>query len=176
MRDLISKVATWAIMSLCITVVSISNVTASEETNIDRETMCLAKNIYYEAGREQFRGKVAVAQVTLNRVEHENFPKTICGVVKQRTRVGSRIICQFSWNCEPVGKIRYLSDAWRESLLAAQQVLEDNLRMERLDRALYFHGAHVNPQWRLERLTRIGNHIFYSEAPARKKSLTHSQK
>ena len=168
MRDLISKVATWAIMSLCIIAVSISNVAASEETEIDHETMCLAKNVYYEAGREHFRGKVAVAQVTLNRVEHENFPKTVCGVVGQRTRVGSKIICQFSWNCEPVGKIRYLSDAWRESVMAAQQVMEANLRMERLNRALYFHATHVNPQWGLERLTRIGNHIFYSEAPARK--------
>jgi spore germination cell wall hydrolase CwlJ-like protein len=169
MRVLISKVATWAIMSLCIMVVSINNVTASEEINIDRETMCLAKNIYYEAGREHFRGKVAVAQVTLNRVEHERFPETVCGVVKQRTRVGSKIICQFSWTCEPVGKIRYLSDAWRESVLAAQQVMEANLRMERLNRALYFHATHVNPQWGLERLTRIGNHIFYSENRATSK-------
>jgi spore germination cell wall hydrolase CwlJ-like protein len=176
MRDLISKVATWAIMSLCIIVVSIGNVAASDEVEMDHETMCLAKNIYYEAGREQFRGKVAVAQVTLNRVFHERFPETICGVVKQRTRVGSKIICQFSWACEPVGKIRYLSDAWRESVLAAQQVLEANLRMERLNRALYFHATHVNPQWGLERLTRIGNHIFYSESPAGKKSLTHRQK
>jgi len=169
MRVLISKVATWAIMSLCIMVVSINNVTASEEINIDRETMCLAKNIYYEAGREHFRGKVAVAQVTLNRVEHERFPETVCGVVKQRTRVGSKIICQFSWTCEPVGKIHYLSDAWRESVMAAQQVMEANLRMERLNRALYFHATHVNPQWGLERLTRIGNHIFYSENQAKSK-------
>jgi spore germination cell wall hydrolase CwlJ-like protein len=171
MRVSISKVATWAIMSLCV-ILSIRSAVANEDVELDQQTMCLAKNIYYEAGREHFRGKVAVAQVTLNRVFHERFPETICGVVKQRTRVGSKIICQFSWACEPVGKIRYLSDAWRESVLAAQQVLEANLRMERLNRALYFHATHVNPQWGLERLTRIGNHIFYSEAPA----LKHSKK
>jgi len=48
--------------------------------------------------------------------------------------------------------------------------------MERLNQALYFHATHVNPQWGLERLTRIGNHIFYSETPAGKKSLTRRQK
>jgi spore germination cell wall hydrolase CwlJ-like protein len=154
-------------MSLCV-ILSIRSAVANEDVELDQQTMCLAKNIYYEAGREQFRGKVAVAQVTLNRVFHERFPETICGVVGQRTRVGSKIICQFSWTCEPVGKIRYLSDAWRESVMAAQQVMEANLRMERLNRALYFHATHVNPQWGLERLTRIGNHIFYSEAPAGK--------
>jgi spore germination cell wall hydrolase CwlJ-like protein len=172
MRDLISKVATWAIMSLCI----ISNAAAIEETEIDHETMCLAKNIYYEARGEPFHGKIAVAQVTLNRVDHERFPETVCEVVKQRTRVGSKIICQFSWTCEPVGKIHYLSDAWSESLLAAQGVMADNLHIERLNQALYFHAAHVNPHWGLERLANIGNHIFYSEVPAGKKSLTHSQK
>jgi spore germination cell wall hydrolase CwlJ-like protein len=169
MRVSISKVATWAIMSLCV-VLSISSAVADEAVELDQQTMCLAKNIYYEAGKEQFRGKVAVAQVTLNRVYHERFPETICGVVQQRTRVGTKIICQFSWTCNPVGKVRYLSDAWQESLLAAQQVLEANLRMERLNRALYFHATHVNPQWGLERLTRIGNHIFYSETPAAKRS------
>jgi spore germination cell wall hydrolase CwlJ-like protein len=169
MRVLISKVATWAIMSLCV-VLSISSAVADEAVEVDQQTMCLAKNIYYEAGREQFRGKVAVAQVTLNRVYHERFPETICGVVKQRTRVGNKIICQFSWTCEAVNKIRYPSLEWQESLLAAQQVLEADLRMERLNRALYFHATHVNPQWGLERLTRIGNHIFYSEAPAAKRS------
>ena len=168
MRVSISKVATWAIMSLCV-IVSMSSAVANEELELDQQTMCLAKNIYYEAGREQFRGKVAVAQVTLNRVYHERFPKTICGVVQQRTRVGNKIICQFSWACNPVNKVRYLSEAWRESLLAAQQVLEENLRMERLNRALYFHATHVNPQWGLERLTRIGNHIFYSEDKAARK-------
>lgn len=168
MRFFISKVATWAIMSLCV-MVSISNAAEMEDSQ-DQQLMCLAKNIYYEAGMEQFRGKVAVAQVTINRTENDKFPKTICGVVNQRTRVAGKMICQFSWNCNPVGKIRYLSDAWQESLMVAKQVLEANLRMERLDEALYFHAAHVNPHWGLERVARIGNHVFYSDDPASKKS------
>ena len=33
----------------------------------ERQLGCLAKNIYHEAGGEPFEGKVAVAQVTINR-------------------------------------------------------------------------------------------------------------
>ena len=34
-----------------------------------RQLSCLARNIYFEAGSEPFEGKVAVAQVTLNRAD-----------------------------------------------------------------------------------------------------------
>jgi len=36
------------------------------------ELLCLAKNIYYEARGEPMHGKIAVAQVTLNRVTHQH--------------------------------------------------------------------------------------------------------
>ena len=171
MRFSVSKIATWAIMSLCVIHLNLAEAKdVTEEASTDKQLMCLAQNIYYEAGMEQFRGKVAVAQVTVNRVEHSNFPKTICGVVHQKTQIAGKMICQFSWNCLPVSKIRYLSDAWRESLMVAEQVLEANLRIERLNEALYFHAAHVNPRWGLERVAHIGNHIFYSDDPAPKKS------
>ena len=39
---------------------------------------CLAKNIYHEAGKEPFEGKVAVAQVTMNRAASGQFPEDIC--------------------------------------------------------------------------------------------------
>lgn len=162
--------ATWAIMSLCVLQLNIAEAKDTIEAKQDQQLMCLAQNIYHEAGMEQFRGKVAVAQVTVNRAENNKFPQTICGVVHQKTEVAGRMICQFSWVCNPVGKIRYLSDAWRESLMVAQQVLEADLRIESMSEALYFHAAHVNPHWGLERVARIGNHIFYSDDPARKRS------
>lgn len=175
MRYSVSKIATWAIMSLC--VIHLNLAEAKEvEAKQDSQLMCLAQNIYYEAGMEQFRGKVAVAQVTINRAESGNFPKTICGVVHQKTQIAGKMVCQFSWNCNPVGRIRYLSEAWQESLMVAQQVLEADLRIEKLNEALYFHAAHVNPHWGLERIARIGNHVFYSDDPAPKKRLTSRQR
>ena len=44
---------------------------------------CLAKNIYFEAGVESTAGKLAVANVTINRKLNANYPDTICGVVKE---------------------------------------------------------------------------------------------
>ena len=44
---------------------------------------CLAKNIYFEAGVESTAGKLAVANVTINRTLNVNYPNTICGVVQE---------------------------------------------------------------------------------------------
>jgi len=171
MRDLISKVATWAIMSLI--VISTSNLVIAEEVGkIRPEVMCLAKNIYYEAGNESFDGKVAVAQVTLNRVEHEQFPDEVCGVVYQKTRRADnkKIVCQFSWVCE-AGRvsIRYHSDRWRESLNVARDAIDQGLRLDELEEALFYHNIHVRPGWGLEKITKIGGHIFYNEQRIKKR-------
>ena len=47
------------------------------------ELDCLALNIYHEARGETYQGKVAVANVTLNRVAHSKYPDSVCGVVRQ---------------------------------------------------------------------------------------------
>jgi len=47
------------------------------------EVKCLALNIYHEARNQPTVGKLAVAQVTMNRVKDVRFPNTICGVVYQ---------------------------------------------------------------------------------------------
>jgi N-acetylmuramoyl-L-alanine amidase len=39
--------------------------------------------IYHEARGESLAGKVAVASVVMNRVEHRAFPDNVCAVVKQ---------------------------------------------------------------------------------------------
>jgi spore germination cell wall hydrolase CwlJ-like protein len=150
-----------AIMSLVI-------ITANAEEAISvatqKQLICLAQNIYHEAGSESFDGKVAVAQVTINRANNGNFPSTICGVVNQKTQVADKTICQFSWVCDPLAKRRRIySKAWQESREIARKVLLDGLRLESLGSdALYFHNARVRPKWGLERIDRIGGHTFYS--------------
>ena len=67
------------------------------------ETYCMSLNIYYEARGESWRGKTAVAHVTLNRVKHEKYPNTVCGVVLQaKLWKGNPIrdMCQFAWYCD----------------------------------------------------------------------------
>ena len=45
--------------------------------------MCLASVIYFESRGEPLEGQFAVAEVVMNRVEHTDFPDTVCEVAKQ---------------------------------------------------------------------------------------------
>jgi spore germination cell wall hydrolase CwlJ-like protein len=158
---------TWANLSIVvIAVTAVTSAQANEEVNAStqRQLNCLAQNIYHEAGSESYNGKVAVAQVTVNRANSGNFPPTICGVVNQKTQIADRTICQFSWVCDPMARGRRVySAAWKESQAIARKVLLEGLRLESLGtEALYFHNARVRPKWGLERIDRIGGHTFYS--------------
>ena len=124
-----------------------------------REFDCMARNIYYEAGVEDYVGKVAVAQVTLNRMYTGRWGKNICNVVYAKD--------QFSWT--RVKKRAWLQNkgqTWEESKLAAQQVLNYGMRVKPLKKALFYHASYVSPKWRdnNNRIAKIGTHIFYTQA------------
>lgn len=126
--------------------------------SLNAELHCLALNIYHEAGAESWTGKQAVAAVTLNRVKSDSFPKSVCGVVKQRDKNS----CQFSWWCQKPKSPPRDSDAWQDSLEIARKTLEGQHK-DPTQGALYFHATRVKPDWSrtYKKTTRIGNHIFY---------------
>ena len=128
----------------------------------ERQLECLAMNVYREAGHENFEGKVAVAQVTMNRASHPSFPQDVCAVVYQKSVIMDRVICQFSWYCDTAHKARPVNQtAYNESMLVAKKVLLEGFRLDVMKEALYYHANYVNPQWKLEKIGTIGNHIFY---------------
>ena len=128
----------------------------------NKQLECLARNIYYEAGNQPFEGKVAVAQVTINRAESGQFPKDICQVVYQKNVVYERVLCQFSWYCETATMMRPKNTAvFKESELVARQVLLEGFRLPSLKNALYFHATHINPKWNREKVAVIAGHVFY---------------
>lgn len=157
-----------------------------------KQLECLARNIFYEAGGESEEGKVAVAMVTLNRVEDGRFGKDVCSVVKQRTYfsnvrtvtrqvktlLGYRTeeqqvvdrwaVCQFSWACNSVANPRKTDPRWESSMEVARNLLtlgEYSDYKSKYSDALYFHATHVKPVWarQKQRVERIGGHIFYSD-------------
>jgi len=129
---------------------------------VEKSLDCLAINVYREAGNEPFEGKVAVAQVTLNRVNSNKFPRDICAVVYQKSRFTERVICQFSWYCDSKHRNRPINDeAYEESYRVAKMVFLEDFKLESIENALYYHADYVNPNWKLKRLTKIGTHIFY---------------
>lgn len=125
---------------------------------------CLTRNIYWEAASEPFEGKVAVAQVTMNRLESGRFASSVCGVVYQKNVIYERVICQFSWACETTHKVRPVHPPlWKESEEVAKKVLLENFRLPGLKEAIYYHADYVNPGWKKPKIDKIGRHIFYGE-------------
>jgi spore germination cell wall hydrolase CwlJ-like protein len=128
----------------------------------EKQLDCLAINIYREAGYEPFEGKVAVAQVTMNRVASGKFGNDVCGVVYQKSVIMEKVVCQFSWACDQVHRNRPVNkEAYNESYEVAKKVLLEGFRLSILKDALYYHATYVNPRWPLEKIGKIGQHIFY---------------
>lgn len=137
----------------------------------DRE--CLAKNIFFEARNQSVLGQVSVAWVTLNRMESERFPNTICEVVKQghQDSAGNMIRhqCQFSWYCDGrsdrIPSNAVAQRAWEDAQLVAEVVLLDWARDEAspVENATMYHANYVDPYWSTSynRVTQIDDHIFY---------------
>ena len=70
------------------TIMSPLEITTNGKTTVvplvnSEELECMSKNIYFEAAMESTAGKLAVAQVTMNRVNSERYPSTVCKVVYQ---------------------------------------------------------------------------------------------
>ena len=124
---------------------------------------CLARNIYHEAGSEPFEGKVAVAQVTINRTESSQFPSDICKVVYQKNVVYEKVMCQISWYCEKPNALKPMNGPmYTESMEVAKKVLLEGFRLPDLKNALYFHGDYVHPDWGKKPVAKIGHHAFYN--------------
>jgi len=130
----------------------------------ERQLDCLARNIYHEAGHEPFEGKVAVAQVTMNRASDSRFPSDVCGVVFQKNIFMEKVVCQFSWYCDSAVKLRPVNGpAYKESYEVAKKVLLEGFRLDILKNAMYYHADYVNPRWGKPKIGQIGRHIFYRD-------------
>ena len=66
-------------------VIGIKSAKGEESLLPDRvvERECMAEAILFEAGNQPIVGKLAVAEVILNRVRSDKYPNTICGVLRQ---------------------------------------------------------------------------------------------
>jgi spore germination cell wall hydrolase CwlJ-like protein len=144
----------------------------AEEAWSEQEHECLALNVYHESRSDSFAGRIAVADVTLNRVESQLFPSTICEVVKQanmRTNwkgnvVPVRGMCHFSWFCDGLSDEPMEIDAYEEAQIIAEMSLRGGWRGIS-EGATHYHATYVTPNWINDRgmvpVGRIGAHKFY---------------
>ncbi|MEO9599157.1 cell wall hydrolase [Parasphingorhabdus sp.] len=121
--------------------------------SLDAEMECLAGTVYFESKSESLKGQLAVARVVLARVASSRFPNSICGVVYQRR--------QFSFiRGGKMPRINKGHQQWRNAVAIAKIAVNDGWKSE-VEGALFFHARYVSPRWRLKRMARIENHIFY---------------
>ena len=163
-------------------------VSFSAESGVDHlkmsEVQCLSENIYFEARAESIMGKVAVANVTKNRLESDQFPDTYCDVVTQGPKRESwktrgkdvpdseRVYwpikhrCQFSWYCDGEKDtiwVQYMNGtpieanatAWRDSVNVALFVMT-GLIDDNTKGSIYYYNHHlVYPHW-ADEFERVG--------------------
>jgi N-acetylmuramoyl-L-alanine amidase len=124
-----------------------------QPAELSRELQCLAGAIYFESKGETLPGQLAVGRVVVARSKSGRFPDSYCGVVFQRS--------QFSFvrgNAMPA--IARGTRHWKNAVAIAQIAHENSWRSP-VEGALFFHAAYVSPGWRLTRMARIDNHVFY---------------
>tara|TARA_B100000287_G_scaffold143298_1_gene135133 strand:- start:1660 stop:2265 length:606 start_codon:yes stop_codon:yes gene_type:complete len=134
------------------------------------ELECMAKNIYFEAAVESTAGKMAVAQVTMNRVKSSSYPDTICAVVYEGKHHSNgfpvRDRCQFSWYCDGKGDEPRETPAWRDSQEIAEYVIRTPSLIDITDGATHYHADYIDsPRWAYQKkkLVKIDTHIFYKK-------------
>lgn len=126
-----------------------------EPTVDPRAVECMAKAIYFEAGSESEKGKIAVAKVVMNRVNSNGvYPDNVCEVVYQRT---SKRSCQFTWTCRRNPKI-VSNDMYEEAKQIAEAVLVGRIKEDPTNGSISFNNT---PFRGLKHHVKIGHHYFY---------------
>jgi spore germination cell wall hydrolase CwlJ-like protein len=148
-------------------------VSANENQHL--QSICLAKNMYYEARNQGTAGLFAVAAVVFNRVNDSRFPNTICEVVQQGpiraswkrdgTYYPIKNKCQFSWYCD--GKSDEPKELKKYQMIfdIADSILTNELSfIDITDGAVFYHADYVTPGWAKtkHRTIEIEDHIFYT--------------
>ena len=163
MRDIFSAI--WILMFAAFCGGFITGKPALADNN--DEISCLALNIYHEARNQGSIGMLAVATVTMNRVESPDFPNTVCEVVKQGDHIGNHPIrdrCQFSWYCDGKSDRPKDKNAFSFAHAMAFKFYYGWLgKVEWVIDAMWYHADYVKPDWSYNKrhLATINNHIFY---------------
>ena len=159
------------IIATCLAFLSgiIGSIAKAEES----PSMCLAKNIYFEAKNQGTAGWAAVASVTLNRVNDTRYPNSICEVVYQgparpswqdpELMIPIRHKCQFSWYCDGKSDVMRNASKGQEIIKFAEYVLSTKFDLDITDGATHYHADYVYPAWAKTKTKtiEIGDHIFY---------------
>lgn len=128
-----------------------------------RDVLCLAYNIFFEARGTNEDEMIRVINVTTNRVKSENYPKSYCGVVLEHK--------QFSWTLEKdkldikntLKKNPAEMSSWKKSLDMAKHEIYMGYA-DRTQGALFYHTNAIRPAWNFKKLSKTVKspyHTYY---------------
>lgn len=119
-----------------------------EQKIFNRQELCLAKNIYYEARGNSINEKFLVGIVTINRTKNKRFfANNICEVIAKKN--------QFSWYRKfKRAKIREAS-AWKDSLNISKVLMRKQKQLT--SKITFFHRKHT----RKTKLAYTVGHVYY---------------
>lgn len=170
MKKLITVIAVNIIFFSTITYAGVYNIEKQNERiaamqateDINKAIQCLALNIYFETHAISMADAMAVSDVVMNRVEHSYYPNEVCAVIQQGYKKGSNV-CQFSWYCDGKADNPTNHEAWERSRKYARDFYVHGLYVGITEGSTHYHAHYVKPYWAptLDRVTRIGSHIFY---------------
>jgi len=116
---------------------------------------CLALALYFEARSEPIIGQLAVGAVIMNRVEHSEWPNTVCKVVWQKK--------QFSFTHDGKSDKPREKEAWNKAKAFANIILTTPLDYSKGSN--HYHADYTSPDWakfkHIKYQLTIGKHIFY---------------
>lgn len=124
------------------------------------ELKCLSQAIYYEARSESASGRIAVAEVIMNRIKSKHFPNTVCDVVYQGSK--RKTGCQFSFTCDGSMKIKPTEKYWNISKKTAVHVMI-GASTKMTHGATHYHTTQVSPNWskNMKQTAQYSTHVFY---------------
>ena len=136
------------------------------------ERFCLAQNIYFESANQSFAGRLAVANVVMNRVEDPQFPNSVCEVVYQAeweenwkgNMLPVKNRCQFSWFCDGKSDTPRNKKIYNRMYGLAGAILSNEISfLDITGGATHYHADYVSPAWAKTKTktVEIQDHIFY---------------
>lgn len=117
-----------------------------------RDVECMERAIFFEANRSSREGMIAVGTVVMNRVESDEFPNTVCGVVGQKNQFAPGVLTR-PMNSKALPDVRE----------AARAVLNGE-RQAGVQNARFFHTAGYSfPYDNMHYVLVAGGNAFYEK-------------
>ena len=124
---------------------------------------CLTEVIYFEGRSEPVVAQYAIGELVVARMQHDKFPDSICGVVREGYVKGSKT-CQFSYYCDGLPDVMHEEGARLQAEAIARSLVYEPEKLY-IEDELYYHTVDVRfGSWAnrtLEYTRTVGYHMFY---------------